>query len=61
MKDAEPMAGGMVVEAPEKTNQRGFKVSLRAPAVGGGWTGGPITTPGFTDVMAKGGCDEQRY
>jgi len=51
----------MVVEAPEKTYQRGFSVSLRASAVGGGWTGGPITTPGLMAVMANGGCDEERH
>jgi hypothetical protein len=54
------MPGGMVVEAPEKTNQRGLRVSLRASAVGGGWTGGPITTPGLMEVIANGGCKDER-
>lgn len=52
------MAGGMVVDAPEKTNQRGFSVSLRASAVSGGCIGGPITTPGLTDVTANEGYGE---
>ncbi len=49
------MAGGMVVTLPEKRPQTGFRVSLRLVGEDGGWTGGPVTTAGLMEVIAKGG------
>lgn len=37
--------------------QRGWRVRLRLEGFGGGWMGGPITTPGLTAEMEKGGLE----
>lgn len=44
-----------MVEEPEKIAQTGWRVILRFEGLGGGWMGGPITTPGLTVEMEKGG------
>lgn len=44
-----------MVEEPEKIVQTGWRVALRFEGLGGGWMGGPITTPGLTAEMEKGG------
>lgn len=37
--------------------QMGWRVKLRLEGFGGGWMGGPITTPGLTVEMEKGGLE----
>ena len=49
------MAGGIVVRVPEKRPQIGLRVSLRLVEKVGGWMGGPVTTAGLSEVIAKGG------
>lgn len=45
----------MVVRVPEKRPQMGLRVSFRLAGEEGGWIGGPVTTAGLREVIAKGG------
>lgn len=55
MKVARPIGAGRVGEEPEKIFHTGWRVMLRLDGLRGGWIGGPITTPGLTAEMEKGG------
>lgn len=45
----------------EKIFQMGKRVMLRLEGLGGGWMGGPITTPGLTVEMEKDGFRRDVY
>ena len=51
MKEAPPMAGGMLVARPLKMFQMGRRVLLSWEGWAGQWIGGPVTTLGFMAVM----------
>ena len=60
MYEPVPIGLGMGPCWPWRMVQMGSRVMFRAEGSGGGWTGGPVTTPGRTDEMEKGGCGGKR-